>query len=76
MPKVYLTEADRLCDRELKKLHGALLAEGITNKVIATWLGCSSQNVGQLWKNQSFSFKQILIIKDNLMKITDVQISG
>lgn len=73
MPKVYMSEADRLCDRELKRLHGELLAEGIRDKTIALWLGCTAQNVGQLWKNHSFSYKQILVIQKELEKVKESQ---
>ena len=66
MPKIYLTEADRLVSKELKLFHGELFAHGVRNKDIAGWLGCTEQNVSQLWKNNSFSYKQILLIKQKL----------
>lgn len=70
MPKVYLSEADQLADKELKSLHAELIVQGIRNKKIAEWLGCSEQNVSQLWKNCSFSFKQILVIKQKLKEVS------
>lgn len=65
------SEADLICERETKKLHGELYAEGIRNKDIAVWLHCSEQNVSQLWKRCSFSYKQILIIQTQLERIKD-----
>ena len=70
MPKVYLTEADQLVEKELKALHAELIVQGIRNRTIASWLGCSEQNVSQLWKNCSFSFRQIVAIRHELKKIT------
>ena len=63
MPKVFLTEADRQLDRNLKTLHGRLLAEKITNKDISQWLHCTPQNVGYLWRTNGFTYKQILTIE-------------
>ena len=71
MPKIYFSEADRLAEKELTALHAELFAHGIRNKKIAAWLGCSEQNVSQLWKNCSFSFKQILVIKQKLKEVTE-----
>lgn len=69
MPKVFLNDADRICSREHKKLHGELMAEGVTNRQIASWLNCTAANVGQRWKNCSFSYRQILIMQHELERI-------
>lgn len=70
MPKIYFSEADQLAEKELRSLHAELFAQGIRNRQIAEWLGCSEQNVSQLWKNRSFSFRQIVAIRHELEKIS------
>ena len=69
MPKVYLTEGDRLVTRATKELLGKLRAEGITYKTIAEWLDTTPQNVGQHFKKRSFNYKQVLIMQNELEKI-------
>lgn len=76
MPKIYLSMAEQLAARELKKLHAELLAEGIRDKQIAAWLSCSPQNVGQLWKRASFSYGQILVILEHLRRIKEQNLEG
>lgn len=71
MPRVRSKEYDYLVKDRIKALHGELLAEGVHNVEIASWLGCTPQNVGAHFKHGSFSFKQILIIEDHLKKLQD-----
>lgn len=71
MPKIFLSKAEQLAARELKKLHAELLAEGIRDKTVAEWLGCTPQNIGQLWKRSSFSFGQYLVILEQLRRIKE-----
>ena len=68
MPRVRQNREDYLVKDAVKKLHGQLLAEGIRDTEVATWLGCSSQNTSSHFRNASFSYKQILIIQDNLKR--------
>ena len=72
MPKVKL---DHIANHEeylvrdaVKALHGKLLAEGIHDTDVAEWLGCSSQNVSNHFRNCTFSYRQVLIIEDNLKR--------
>lgn len=72
MPRVKL---DRIANHEeylvqdaTKQLHGRLLAEGIHDTEVASWLGCSSQNVSSHFRNCTFSYRQVLIIEDNLKR--------
>lgn len=71
MPRVFINDADRIVDRELKRLHARVLVAGYKNSDIARWLDCTPQNVGYLWKNNSFSWKQILIIQERLKDFED-----
>lgn len=68
MPKVYLSAEDRMMDAEARKLRAELLAAGFRNADLAEWLGCSPQNIGYLWKNKSFSWRQILIVQAHLRR--------
>lgn len=74
--KIYLSRAEQLAARELKKLHAELLTEGIRDKTIAEWLNCTPQNIGQLWKRSSFSFGQILVIQEHLKRIKEQNPEG
>lgn len=76
MPKIYLSKAEQFAARELKKLHAELLAEGIRDKTVAEWLGCTPQNIGQLWKRASFSYGQILVILEQLKRIKEQNPEG
>jgi len=69
MPKVYLSEADRLCNKKLKQLRGRLAAERITNDQVGEWLNCTGANVAKHFRNGSFSYRQILVIEDRLSRI-------
>lgn len=71
MPKIYRSLAESLAARELKKLHAELLAEGIRDKTVAEWLNCSPQNIGRHWKNNSFSYAQVLVIQEQLRAIKE-----
>ena len=71
MPRIKLKKYDYMVMDRIKALHGALLAEGIRNPEVASWLGCTSQNVGSHFRNGTFTYKQVLIIEDHLRMIRE-----
>ena len=66
MPRISANRYDYIVRDKVKSLHGQLLAEGIRDTEVAEWLGCTSQNVGNHFRNATFSYKQILVIEDHL----------
>lgn len=69
MPRVLQNKYEYMVRDKVKALHGRLLAEGVRDTEVARWLGCTSQNVGNHFRNASFTYKQILIIQDHLSMI-------
>ncbi len=66
MPRILQNKYEYMVRDKVKALHGRLLAERIRDTEVAKWLGCSSQNVGNHFRNATFTYKQILIIEDHI----------
>ena len=68
MPRIKQNRDEYLVRNAVKALHGRLLAEGIHDVDVAQWLNCTSQNVSSHFRNATFSYRQILIIEDHLVR--------
>lgn len=62
MPKVYLSENERLCDRLAAWVYGQLKIRRIPQRIMAAELGISQSAFAQKLKNRSFSFVDFLVI--------------
>lgn len=66
MPRIYERRFEYAAEDEIRNLHGQLLAEGIHDAEVAEWLGCSPQNVSRHFREASFSFRQVVVIRGRL----------
>lgn len=71
MPRIRENRFDYMVRDRVKQLHGELLAEGIRDVEVARWLNCSSQNASAHFRNASFTYKQILIIRERLREVKE-----
>ncbi len=62
MPRVYLSENERLCARLSSWIYGEIKIRGISQKVMATELGISQPAFYKKLKTHSFSYTDFLTI--------------
>ena len=60
MPKIYLSENERLSARLARWIYGEMKAQGISQKVMADELEISQQAFSRKLKTNSFSFTDFL----------------
>ena len=60
MPRVYLSENERLCDRLASWAYGEMKCRGISQKEMAAEMGITQQALSIKFKTQSFSFVDLL----------------
>ena len=56
MPKVYLTEKDRLCGRLARWVYGEMKVRKITQRYIAEKMNISHQALSQKLRKESFDY--------------------
>ena len=64
MPKVYLSEKDKLNDRHASWIYGQMKAKGITQRQLAGELQMSQQALSYKLKTQQFSYGDFITILD------------
>ena len=62
MPKVFLSDNDRLSDRLVAWIYGEMKCQKITQRDMAYELGISQAAFSQKLKNRSISFKDFVAI--------------
>ena len=60
MPKVYLTEKDRLCARLAKWVYGEMKVRRLTLEAVATKMGITHQSLSRKLKTASFSYADFI----------------
>jgi len=60
MPKVYLTEKDRLCQRLAKWVYGEMKSRRLTQQAVANQMGITHQALSQKLRNASFSYEDFV----------------
>lgn len=66
MPKVYLTEKERLCSRLARWVYGELRVQGMSQQELAEHLGISQQALSAKLKRASFSYSDFVTIVKTL----------
>ena len=65
MPKVYLSEKDRLCARLAKWVYGEMKLRGMTQAQLAEKMLISQQALSEKLKRASFSYEDfVLFVKE------------
>lgn len=62
MPRVYISENDRLCAALARWVYGELKCQGIPQRVLADEMNISQQALSAKLRNRSFSFTDLLAI--------------
>ena len=62
MPKVYISENDRLLERFVSWVYGQMKVKRIPQRVIAEEMEISQPAFAQKLKNRSFTFKDFIVI--------------
>jgi len=62
MPRVYLSENDRLSERLVSWLYGEMKAQGIPQRIMAEEMQISQPAFAKKLKNRSFTFTDFLTI--------------
>lgn len=62
MPRVFLSEKDRLSARLSSWVYGEMKCRGISQRVLAEEMGISHQALSKKLKKHSFSFTDLLAI--------------
>ena len=62
MPKVYMSEQDRLYAKLISWIYGEMKVRGITQRAMAYEMGISQAALSQKLKNRSISFADFLTI--------------
>lgn len=60
MPKVYLTEVDRLCVRLAKWVYGEMKSLNLSQKILADKMGISRQALGKKLKKAKFTYEDFV----------------
>lgn len=60
MPKVYLTEKDRLCQRLAKWVYGEMKSRRLTQQAVALEMGITHQALSQKLRNAKFSYEDFI----------------
>jgi len=60
MPKVYLSEQDRLCSKLSRYVYGNMRIRRITQKEMAKKMNISQQSLSRKLKNASFNYSDFL----------------
>ncbi len=56
MPKVYLTEKDRLCSRLAKWVYGEMRVRRISQQTLSKKMGIAQQSLSRKLKEERFSY--------------------
>lgn len=73
MPRVYITNDQRLCARLAAWVYGEMRINHITQEMIASKRGVSRQAIGAKLKNQKFDFEDFVCFVD-LFKPDDAEL--
>ena len=60
MPRVYLSESDRLSQQLASWAYGEMKCRGVTQKEMASELGICQQALSRKFKTRSFTFKDFV----------------
>lgn len=60
MPKVYLTEKDRLCARLSKWVYGEMRIRRLSQTAVAEKMGITHQALSRKLRNSSFSYSDFI----------------
>lgn len=71
MPKVYLNEKDRLCNRLSTWIYGQLKANNQPQKVLADKMDVTQQALSYKLRVNSFSYRDFLAVVDTFKPDTD-----
>lgn len=61
MPKVYLNEQDKICDRLASWIYGQMKLQGITQKELAKEMDITQPALSYKLRTRQFSYKDFLV---------------
>ena len=73
MPRVYITNNERLCARLASWVYGEMKIQKIPQRVLADKRGCSQQAISDKLKNQRFDFEDFVCFVE-LFKPDDAEL--
>ena len=62
MPKVFISEKDRMCQRLSTWIYGKLRSQGISQTVLAKEMEVSQQALSYKLRNHSFTYRDLLAV--------------